>query len=132
MGAAATQRGDMSIRRGLYSEMNRERNIAEQVAAMEVAEACNAFVRDVQAYLVEPKGMRQASVERAKSRRGWASRVERLSKAHCNWVDADSRNAMGYHAVCVRRAQAAYVLLTFALGTWTVPANINVPRAAMA
>jgi hypothetical protein len=122
----------MSIYRGLYAEMNDERIIAEQVAAMEVAEACNEFVRQAQAYLVEPKGLRQSSVERAKLRRGWLTRVELLAKAHCSWVDADSRNAMGYHAVCVRRAQAAYALLIFALGTWTVPANINVPRAAMA
>lgn len=132
MGAAANQRGDASIRRSLYAELDRDLIIADLVAALEVAEGCNAFVRDALAYLVEPKGLRQTSVESAKTRRGWAKRNARLVAAHCRWVDADIRNVMAYHSACVSRAQAAYALLTFALGTWTVPANIVVPRAAMA
>ena len=132
MGAAATQRGDMSIRRSLNAEQDQAQAIKDLSLAMAVAEECNVFVRDAQAYLVEPKGMRQNSVERAKSRLGWAKRSERLGVAHCAWVDVDSRNVMRYHAACVNRAKAAYELLHFALGTWTVPTHIKVPRAAMA
>lgn len=132
MGAAATQRGDKSIARGLYAEIESARALETMAQAIAIAEECNAFVRDAQAYLVEPKGLRQPSIERAKTRRGWAPRVDRLAAAHCIWVDADHRNAMGYHSACVARAKAAYALLTFALGTWTVPPHIKVPRAATA
>ena len=132
MGAAATQRGDMSIRRSLHSEHDQARSIENLALALAVAEECNGFVREAQAYLVEPKGLRQSTVERAKTRRGWIKRSEQLVVAHCSWVDVDTRNVMGYHTACVKRAKAAYELLQFALGSWTIPAHIKVPRAAMA
>lgn len=131
MGAAATQRGDASILRGLRAGIETSREISALAQALEVAEQCNAFVRSTQDYLVEPKGMRQTTIERARTRRGWAPRNERLAAAHCNWVNVDHRLTMAYHSASVRRAQAAYALLTYALGSWTIPEYINVPRAAL-
>lgn len=81
-------------------------------------------------YLADPRGLRQNTVERAKIRRGWSKRHEKLTAAHCAWVDVDSRNLSAYHAACVARAKAAYDLLVFALGCWTIPDYITVPRAA--
>ncbi|WP_131421381.1 hypothetical protein [Comamonas thiooxydans] len=132
LGAAAAQRGDASIRRGLHAHIEKDLELKDLARALAVAEESNAFVRDALAYLVEPRGLRQAAVEGAKARRGWASRSERLTSAHCCWVDVDSRNVMAYHAASVRRAQAAYALLSFALGSWTIPGHIKVPRAALA
>ena len=132
MGAAASQRGDASIRRGLHAQMEKDRELKSLALALAVAEESNAFVRDALAYLVEPRGLRQTAVEGAKARRGWACRSERFASAHSCWVDVDSRNVMAYHTASVRRAQAAYALLSFALGSWTIPSHIKVPRAALA
>ena len=132
MGVAASQRGDQVIRQSLWSAIDSKRGIKDEFLALQVAEDCNEFVRQVMAYLVEPKGMRQPSVERAKTRKGWAKRHTDLVCAHNAWVDVNSRHAYSYHSACVKRAQAAYQLITFALGTWTIPSHIDVPRAAIA
>ena len=129
MGAAATQRGDKSIARGLYASQVEARNIDDMVLALEVSEECNAFERSALAYLNEPRGLRQPSVDAAKLRRGWKPRMNRLIAAHCNWVDTPINNVALYHQACTERGQAAFKLLTFALGTWTIPSNIVAPRA---
>ena len=130
MGAAATQRGDASIARSIYAAPNKARIAQDMVLALEASEECNAFVRSALAYLNEPRGLRQPSIEAAKKRRGWQPRLNRLIAAHCKWVDTTSNNLSAYHQACTERGQAAYQLLTFALGTWEIPSNIVVPRAA--
>lgn len=131
MGAAAEHRGNDLIRRQCESVVSAQRESEDAQRALQVAEDCNAFVTKAMAVIVEPKGLRQNTVERARTRRGWDKRYAQLANAHNDWVDADSRNIGTYHSACVRRAKAAYALLVFALGCWTIPDNIEVPRAAI-
>lgn len=131
MGAAAEHRGNDLIRRqckAIWAE--KEAQDAAQ-RALQVAEDCNVFVSQAMEVLMEPRGLRQSTVERARTRRGWAKRHAALVSAHNRWVDVDSRNLGAYHAACVERAKAAHGLLVFALGGWTIPEHIRVPRAAL-
>ncbi len=129
MGAAAQQRGDKSIRRGLWEEMH-EKEVRQDIARMiQIAEDCNTFAREGMSYLVDPRGLRQLTVERARTRRGWAKRQAAVSKAHNIWVDVDLRDAYAYTHASVNRGKAIYNLLIFALGMWTIPEHINTPRA---
>ena len=130
MGAASEHRGNDLIRRQAAAEVDAVRLRQNIALALQVAEDCNEFTRQALAYITEPKGLRQSTVERSKSRRGWGKRHAALCFAHALWVDADSRAIWEYHSACVRRAKAAYALLVFALGTWTIPNHIKVPRAA--
>lgn len=130
MGVAAQHRGNNIIRQQAWQEVDERRAHEELARALQVAEDCNAFVRQAMDYLVEPRGLRQKTVERARTRRGWAKRNAALVAAHNAWVEVDSRNAYAYHSTSVKRAQAVYKLLVFALGCWTVPMHIQVPRAA--
>lgn len=130
MGAGAQQRGDAVIRCQLAAEQDHRSDIANEVRAIEIAEDCNVFVRQVMDYLVEPRGLRRLCVEDAPTRRGWAKKKQKLIEAHSHWVDVDSRFAYLYHSACVKRAQAAYKLFVFALGCWRIPEHIAVPRAA--
>ncbi|WP_157266550.1 hypothetical protein [Azohydromonas aeria] len=130
MGAAAEHRGNALIRRQTDAQGEARRTSEDTARALQIAEDCNEFTRQALAYLAEPRGLRQPTVERAKTRRGWTKRHAALVAAHCAWVDADSRDATAWGCVCVRRAQAAHALLTFALGSWTIPDHIKVPRAA--
>lgn len=130
MGAAAEHRANAVQREILQREL-RDREQHEMYArALQVAEDCNHFTRQAQAYLIDPRGLRQTTVERARNRRGWNKRHTALVRAHCAWVDVDYRNIHAYHAACVKRAKAAHDLLVFALGCWTIPEHIVVPRAA--
>ena len=131
MGAAAEHRGNSLIRKHFADELEAKRQQEQCKFALQVAEDCNEFSTKAIAYLAEPKGMRQATVERSKAKRGWRSRNEKLTAAHCEWVDVDYRDIAAYHAACVNRASKAYELLTFALGGWTIPEEIAVPRAAV-
>ena len=131
MGAAAEHRGNALIRKHFDDELVKRRYAEQCAFALQVAEDCNVFSAQAISYLADPKGLRQKTVERAKDRRGWAKRHEKLIAAHCAWVDVDSRDIAAYHAACVSRAGAAYELLTFALRGWTIPEGIAVPRAAM-
>ena len=131
MGAAAEHRGNALIRKHFADELAVQRQQEQCAFALQVSEDCNAFSTQAISYLADPRGLRQNTVERAKTRRGWNKRHEKLTAAHCAWVDVDSRNINAYHAACVRRAKAAYDLLVFALGCWTIPDHINVPRAAV-
>lgn len=130
MGAAAEHRGNELIRRQCREAIDAQRDAENAALALQVSEDCNAFTTQAMGYLIEPKGLRQNTVERAKLRRGWGKRHTALCTAHNAWVDTDSRNAYTYHAACVRRAKAAHNLLIFALGCWTIPDHITVPRAA--
>lgn len=131
MGAAAEHRGNALISKHFADELAEQR-IHEQCAlALQVSEDCNTFSTQAISYLADPRGLRQSTVERARTRRGWNKRHEKLTSAHNAWVDVDSRNIHAYHAACVRRANAAYELLVFALGCWTIPDHITVPRAAV-
>jgi len=130
MGVAAQHRGNAVIGRQAYAEAHARRDQAELARIAQIAEDCNAFVRQAMDYIVEPRGLRQATVERAKTRRGWARRNAALVDAHAVWVNAVGRDTRSWAAACIRRAQAAHALLTFALGSWTVPDHIQVPRAA--
>lgn len=131
MGAAAEHRANAVAHEILF----RDHSIAAQrdmhQRGLQVAEDCNEFTRQALAYLLEPRGMRKATVERSKTRRGWPKRHAALVQAHCEWVDADALNLFAYHRACLKRAQAAHSLLVFALGMWTIPDGISVPRAAL-
>lgn len=130
MGAAAQHRGDAVIARQAWANIDARRATEDAARAVQTAEDCNAFVRQAMEFLAEPSGLRQPTVEAMHKRRGWAKRQAALIKAHNAWVDADYRCAMAYLGASVRRAKAAHELLTFALGSWTIPAHIQVPRAA--
>jgi hypothetical protein len=129
MGAGAHQRGDKSIRRGLWQEIDERSRNQEAVRIVLIAEDCNKFAREAMSYLVEPRGLRQATVERARTRRGWKKRNDAVCTAHGIWVDVDYSNANAYAIASVKRATAIYDLLIFALGCWTIPDHISVPRA---
>ena len=125
MGVAAYNRGSASIRREASAAQDERQAHADRLRATRVAAECDEFTRSVLAYLAEPAGLRRQSIEAAKTRRGWAPRNAALVTAHNAWV-------AGFGAIeSVRRAQAAYALLKFALGSYTVPAHIAVPRAAI-
>lgn len=129
MGAAAEHRGNMLIGAQAWAQHNELQRRRDAILAVETAEACNAFTTLGLDYLVDPRGLRQKTVERSRSRRGWAKRHAALVTAHNAWVDTDHRDAWAYHRASVRRAQAAHNLLVFALGCWTIPTHIHVPRA---
>jgi hypothetical protein len=131
MGAAAQQRGDKVIRQQVAAayELNDKRANEDAVRALQIAEDCNIFVRDAMAYLNEPRGLRELSVTAAKKKRGWEKRNAAVVSAHAKWVDVP-HGSNAYVCASVKRAQAVYKLLDFALGGWTVPAHITVPRAA--
>lgn len=130
MGVAAQHRGNAVIRQQVCRELDVRQSREESRRAIQVAEDCNAFVRQAMDYLAEPRGLRQKTVENSRTRRGWARRHAALVAAHNTWVDVDSRNAFAFHGASVRRAKAAFELLIFALGCWTIPDHIQVPRAA--
>lgn len=130
MGAAAEHRGNDLIRRHAAIVSDQRRRSEDQARAIQIAEDCNEFTRQAMALIIEPKGLRQNTVERAKSRRGWGKRHAALVSAHNTWVDADSRNLFSYVEASINRARAAYSLLVFALGCWTIPDHIKVPRPA--
>lgn len=130
MGAAAEHRGNALIRKHFDDELVKRRYAEQCAFALQVAEDCNVFSAQAISYLADPKGLRQKTVERAKARRGWAKRHEKLIAAHCVWVDVNYQDIYAYHAACVARAKAARELLVFALGCWTIPDDITVPRAA--
>lgn len=132
MSAAATQRADRVIGEVLWTSLDATRALNDQNRVVQIAEDCNQFVRQVMDYLIEPRGLRQNSIERAKTRRGWNGRQIALTNAHNAWVDVDFHSSNAYHCACIKRAQAAYKLFVYALGTWTIPAHIAVPRAAAA
>lgn len=130
MGVASEHRGNTLIRRQATCEIDELRTQADMTRAIEIAEDCNVFSRQAMEYLTDPRGLRQSTIERARSRRGWAKRHLAVIDAHNSWVNADCRYAVSYHAACVRRAKAIYALFVFALGCWTIPRHIQVPRAA--
>lgn len=130
MGAAAEHRGNDLIRRGVWAEFDHSQSRRDEVRAIEIAEECNLFVRQAMDYLIEPKGLRSLTMQRAKAKRGWLKRHEALCVAHNLWVDTDHRQAYAYHEASVRRARAMYDIFMFSLGGWTIPEHISVPRAA--
>lgn len=129
MGVAAQHRGNKVIAASAMADITAALRREEFSRAAQVAADCDAFYRAAVDYLVEPRGMRASTIERMRARRGWAPRNAALVAAHSAWVDADPLSMAGMIA-SVRRAQAAYALLTYALADWTVPAHITVPRAA--
>ncbi len=131
MGAAAEHRANVFAREILGRDHTAEMQRGMQRRGLQVAEECNEFTRQALAYLVEPRGLRQPTVERSKTRRGFTKRHSALVSAHCAWVDVDSRNLYAYGEASVKRSKAAYALLRFALGTWTIPDAIQVPRAVI-
>ncbi len=128
MGAAAEHRANAVAHQILYRDAHRDQQREMHARALQVSEDCNEFARQAQAYLAEPRGLRQATVERSKTKRGWAKRHAALVAAHNTWVDTDSRNLFAYHSACVARAKAAHALLVFALADWIIPEHILVPR----
>jgi len=129
MGAAAEHRGNAAIHRSIYAEIDEQRNIEELVRASQIAEDCNEFVRQAMAYMVEPKGLRQSTIEASKTRRGWSKRNDDVVAAHNMWVDTAASNAFAYHHASVKRAKAVYSLFVFALRGWSIPLHIKLPRA---
>jgi hypothetical protein len=132
MGVAAENRYKALVRRQLDDQEAERRQREDAACALEVAEECNAFVRQVNGFVADPGGLRLPTVERMKKRRGWPARLEALRLAHVEWLEARPSRAMAYHAICVKRAQAAYAVLMFLLDDcWTIPNHISVPRAAV-
>lgn len=129
MGVAAQNRGAILIGKHASEEDEKYRMADDLRRECEIAAECDEFARLAMEYLMAPRGLRALSIERAKTRRGWAIRNMALIAAHCAWVDADHRTQAG-RVACVHRAQSAYALLVYALGTWTIPSHISVPRAA--
>lgn len=130
MSVAAEHRANVVAQEILYRGIREQYKREDVIKAIEVAEECNAFSRQAMDYIVEPRGMRQPAIERAKAKRGWSKRAEAVAVAHSAWVDVDSSKVVAYHSACVDRAKAIYELLTFALGGWEIPNHIHVPRAA--
>jgi hypothetical protein len=129
MGSAAYNRASKTVAARIAQPHVEKAARDELVRALEVALECEEFTRQAIDYIAEPRGLRHDTVERAKTRRGWAKRHAALVKAHNAWVDCGPAT-MARHALSVRRAQAAFQLLDFALGGWTLPSHIRVPRAA--
>ena len=96
MGAAAEHRGNALIRDLLGRDHDQQLAIDGMVRAVEIAEQCNAFVTQAMSYLAEPRGLRQKTVENAKSRRGWAKRHAQVCLSHNAWVDVDA-HALAVH-----------------------------------
>jgi hypothetical protein len=130
MGAAAEHRGNALIARQIDALICSTSDHESAARALQVAADCEEFTRLALAFITEPTGLRRGTVERSKTRRGWATRNAKLVAAHCAWVDADHTSMAGVVAG-IERAKAAHALLTFALGGWTVPSRIDVPRAAI-
>ena len=131
MGVAAQHRGNVVIARNACAELS-ERTQRQELARMaQIGEDCELFARQAMEYLVEPRGLREGAVVRARQRRGWIQRERAVIDAHNAWVNAGSCSTEALAAASVRRAQAVYALLVFALGSWTVPEHIAVPRAAI-
>jgi hypothetical protein len=74
MGAAAEHRGNELIRRQCREAIDAQHDAENAALALQVSEDCNAFTTQAMGYLIEPKGLRQNTVERAKLRRGWGKR----------------------------------------------------------
>jgi hypothetical protein len=129
MGAAAEHRGNALIARQIDALLTSTAEHERAARALQIAADCDEFTRAALAFIAEPTGLRHGTVERSKTRRGWAPRNAKLVATHCAWVDADHTSMAGVVA-SIERAKAAHVLLTFALGGWTVPRHISVPRAA--
>ncbi|WP_313315380.1 hypothetical protein [Pulveribacter sp.] len=130
MGVAAQHRGNAVIARNARAELSERRQRQELARVAQISEDCEVFARLAMEYLVEPRGLREAAVLRARQRRGWAKREQAVIAAHNAWVDADRRSTPAVAAASVRRAQALHALLVYALGDWTIPQHIAVPRAA--
>lgn len=129
MGVAAYNRASAVVSAriiGAYQDAAARQGLADALA---VALECEQFTRAALAFLVDPVGMRSTSVENQKQKRGWAKRNAAMVAAHNVWT-SHVPSTMARYVASVRRAQAAYALLVFALGTWTIPASIRVPRAA--
>ena len=130
MGVAAYNRGSLSIANGLWSDINEQQKRDELIRMAEIAEECNIFVRAANDFLVEPKGLCKSTVEWSKTRRGYKKRIDAVINAHNAWVNSDYFNVSEYHCACVKRAKAVCSLFIFCLGSWVIPANISIPRAA--
>jgi hypothetical protein len=131
MGAASYNRGSDSIGRGLYREQKAAADLAELSSMLTRAEECETFAREAWAYVLEPIGLRSLTVESRKKRRKYTVLLAALGEAHNVWVDNQNRNTKARCCAAVRKAQAAYALLTYCLGPWTVPDKIKVPRCAV-
>ena len=129
MGAAAEHRGNALIARQIDALLASTAEHERAAHALQVAADCDEFTRAAMAFIVEPTGLRHNTVERSKTRRGWAPRNATLTAAHCAWVNADHTGMAGVVA-SIERAKAAHALLTFCLGGWTIPRHIAIPRAA--
>jgi hypothetical protein len=130
MGAAASQRGDKVIGQQAWVEIQDTFAINELILMSNTAEDCILFAREAWSFIVEPRGLCKSTVEWSKTRRGWNKRHLRLIAAHNNWVDISPSDVKAYHYWSVMKAKAAYDLLIFCLGTFTIPTHINIPRAA--
>lgn len=117
MRVAAQHRANAVIARQARAEVV-VRGVGEDLARVfQISQVCNAFPTEAMDYLIEPRGLRQPTVERAKTRRGWGRRV-----------NSDHRVATAHAQACIPRAQDAYALLSFALGVWSIPGHIQAPR----
>ena len=130
MGVAAYNRGSASIASGLWADINEQQRRDDLIRMAEIAEECNIFVRAVNDFLVEPRGLCKSTVEWSKTRRGYKKRIDAVINAHNAWVNSDYFNVSEYHSASLKRAKAVCSLLIFCLGTLVIPAYINIPRAA--
>lgn len=132
MGARAEKRVERVHRSILSAEQDAANELALMVRYSEVAEECDTFVRHALDFLAEPTGMRKSTVVANQGRKEYKKRMEALSKAHCDWVGADFSSPAEHHSLSVKRGQAAYAALSFALsGFFTFPDHIKAPRAVI-
>lgn len=128
MGVAAYNRGTALIRAQCASQSRDAELDAMIQRALQDAVDCDEFTRAIQSYLVSAKGMRGATIERQKAKKMWQTKLDALALSHCEWVNTDHTNLFAYHAAAIKRARAAYELLTFALGSWELPLHLQPPR----
>jgi hypothetical protein len=126
MGAAHEHRGNSVIRRQA-DEASASHILNEQVTrACVVTEECDEFTRAALSVLADPGGLRSRTVSAMRNRRGWPKRAEALRKAHADWLEFP-QDAFARCEVSLNRARAAYSLLVYALGTFTIPDRVHVP-----
>jgi len=128
MGVASYNRGSHSIGVGLYRDQTDVADLSELSAMLTRAEECENFSREAWAYVLEPIGLRSLTVESRKQRRKYAVLLAALGAAHNVWVDNQWVSTKARCCAAVLRAQAAYQLLVYCLGPWTIPDKIKVPR----
>jgi hypothetical protein len=131
MGVAAYNRASQVVSARIREGNDTKQEWEQLALAQAVAEECNTFTTAAMAYLVEPRGLREKTILWARQRRGWQKRHAAVGNAHNAWVNDGHLSTAKFYELSVARAKAVHNLFVFALGTWTIPDHIKVPRAVL-